>query len=229
MLRTLLLSVAFAAFTFSATAQKNTSNSLTKREIEDMTWVEAMQDYRVNFHTVVQKFDDAFEGKTYEKGHGWKQFKRWQHFMESRVDADGNRPHPGVLYQAIQKQKQSSTTEYGDWTAMGPFDAPSNGGIGRINNVAFHPQHNDTIYAGAPAGGLWVSYDDGQSWTTFTDELTNLGVSDLAIDPSNPDVMYLATGDRDAADTYSFGLLKSTDGGVTWSSTGLSYSVNQNY
>ena len=81
MLRTLLLSVAFAAFTFSATAQKSTSNSLTKREIEDMTWVEAMQDYRVNFHTVVKKFDDAFEGKTYEKGHGWKQFKRWQHFM----------------------------------------------------------------------------------------------------------------------------------------------------
>src|SRR5210317_1371649 len=146
MLRTLLLSVVFAAFTFSATAQKSTSNSLTKREIEDMTWVEAMQDYRVNFHTVVKKFDDAFEGKAYEKGHGWKQFKRWQHFMESRVDADGNRPHPSVLYQAIQKQKQSTTTEYGDWTAIGPFSAPSGGGIGRINNVAFHPDHNDTIY-----------------------------------------------------------------------------------
>ena len=112
---------------------------------------------------------------------------------------------------------------------MGPYNAPSNGGIGRINNVAFHPKHNDTIYAGAPAGGLWVSYDDGQSWQTFTDELTNIGVSDLAIDPVHPDTMYLATGDRDAADTYSFGLLKSTDGGVTWSSTGLSYNVNQNY
>ena len=57
-----------------------------------------------------------------------------------------------------------------------------------------------------------MSYDDGQSWQTFTDELTNIGVSDLAIDPVHPDTMYLATGDRDAADTYSFGLLKSTDG-----------------
>ena len=93
---------------------------------------------------------------------------------------------------------------------MGPFNAPSGGGIGRINNVAFHPLHNDTIYAGAPAGGLWVSYDDGQSWQTFTDELTNLGISDLAIDPTNPNIMYLATGDRDGADTYSYGLLKST-------------------
>ena len=229
MLRTLLFSVAFAAFSFTATAQQSTSNALTKRDIENMSWVEAMQDYRVNFHTVVEKFDDAFEGKPYEKGHGWKQFKRWQHFMESRVDADGNRPRPDVLYQAIQKQKQSTTTEYGDWTAIGPFNAPSGGGIGRINHVAFHPDHNDTIYAGAPSGGLWVSYDDGQSWATFTDELTNIGVSDLAIDPSNPDVMYLATGDRDAADTYSFGLLKSVDGGVTWASTGLSFGLTNNY
>ena len=41
--------------------------------------------------------------------------------------------------------------------------------------------------------------------------------------------MYLATGDRDAADTYSFGLLKSTDGGITWNSTSLSWSTSQNY
>ena len=74
-----------------------------------------------------------------------------------------------------------------------------------------------------------MSYDDGQNWKTFTDELTNIGVSDLAIDPLHPDTMYLATGDRDAADTYSFGLLKSTDGGVTWGTTGLSFSVSNNY
>jgi photosystem II stability/assembly factor-like uncharacterized protein len=134
-----------------------------------------------------------------------------------------------VLYHAIQAQKTATSVEYGDWSAMGPFNAPSNGGIGRISNVAFHPNHYDTIYAGAPAGGLWVSYDDGQNWKTFSDELTNIGVSDLAIDPLHPDTMYLATGDRDAADTYSFGLLKSTDGGVTWGTTGLSFSVSNNY
>lgn len=194
-----------------------------------MTWVEAMQDYRVNFNTVVEKFNKAHEGVSYEKGHGIKQFRRWEYMMGQRVGEDGVRPHPGLLYQAIQAQNASNTTEYGDWTPMGPFNAPSGGGIGRINNVAFHPKHNDTIYAGAPAGGLWVSYDDGQSWQTFTDELTNIGVSDLAIDPLHPDTMYLATGDRDAADTYSFGLLKSTDGGLTWSPTGLSFNVNQNY
>ena len=229
MLRKFILLVAFAAFIFTATAQERVSNELTKKQIQDMSWVDAMQDYRVNFNTVVEKFNTAHVGKTYEKGHGWKQFKRWEHMMGQRVGTDGIRPNPGVLYQAIQAQKTATSVEYGDWSAMGPFNAPSNGGIGRISNVAFHPNHYDTIYAGAPAGGLWVSYDDGQNWKTFTDELTNIGVSDLAIDPLHPDTMYLATGDRDAADTYSFGLLKSTDGGVTWGTTGLSFSVSNNY
>jgi len=183
MLRKLLLSFAFSATALFATAQDRASNALTTSEIENMTWVEAMQDYRVNFHTVVEKFNAEFDGKPYEKGHGWKQFKRWEYMMGQRVGETGVRPHPSVLYQAIQQQQASSTTEYGEWSSMGPFNAPANNGIGRINGVAFHPNHHDTIYAGAPAGGLWVSYDDGQSWTTFTDELTNLGVSDLAIDP----------------------------------------------
>ena len=227
MLRKLLLSFTFSATALFAAAQDRASNTLTKSEIESMTWVEAMQDYRVNFHTVVDKFETEFAGKPYEKGHGWKQFKRWEYMMGQRVGETGVRPHPSILHNAIQSQ--SSSNEYGDWRPAGPFDAPSGDGIGRINNVAFHPQHNDTIYAGAPAGGLWVSYDDGQTWQTFTDELTNIGVSDLAIDPQHPDTMYLATGDRDAADTYSFGLMKSVDGGVTWSATGLSFNVSNNY
>jgi len=227
MLRKLLLSFTFSAIALCATAQNRVSNALSESAIEKMTWVEAMQDYRVNFHTVVDKFETEFADKPYEKGHGWKQFKRWEYMMGQRVGETGDRPHPSVLYNAIQSQ--SSSNEYGDWRPAGPFDAPSGDGIGRINNVAFHPQHNDTIYAGAPAGGLWVSYDDGQTWQTFTDELTNIGVSDLAIDPQHPDTMYLATGDRDAGDTYSFGLMKSVDGGVTWSPSGLSFNVSNNY
>ncbi len=192
------------------------------------SWIDGMQDYTINFNNVVNVFEDEYRGKQYQKGHGWKQFKRWQNFMEPRVDIDGNRPHPALWYNAVNQQNLV-TQNFGNWSPMGPFDAPgssNSNGIGRINHVAFHPTNHDTIFAGAPSGGLWVSYNDGISWQTFTDDLTNIGVSDLAIDPNNPDTMYLATGDRDAGDTYSFGLMKSTDGGVTWGSTGLSYSVS---
>ncbi|MDB3991782.1 hypothetical protein N9443_01610, partial [Schleiferiaceae bacterium] len=227
MYRVLLISLILMSHTLTAQTQKGNQRPITKSEIQGMTWVEAMQDYRVNFHTVVDKFNDEFAGKPYEKGRGMKQFKRWEHIMEERVGQTGDRPHPSIMYNAIQSV--SSSTKYGLWSEMGPFNSPSGGGIGRINNVAFHPLHNDTIYAGAPSGGLWVSYDDGQNWQTFTDELTNIGISDLAIDPQNPNIMYLATGDRDAGDTYSFGLMKSTDGGFTWSTTGLSFGLSNSY
>ena len=67
----------------------------------------------------------------------------------------------------------------------------------------------------------------GNTWTTNTDQLTVIGCSDIAIDPSNPQIMYLATGDGDGADTYSIGVLKSTDGGNSWNTTGLSWNVSQ--
>jgi hypothetical protein len=70
-------------------------------------------------------------------------------------------------------------------------------------------------------------FDGGNTWATNTDNLPVLGVSDIIIDPTNTDIMYLATGDADGGDTYSIGILKSIDGGLTWDTTGLSYSVNQ--
>ena len=99
------------------------------------------------------------------------------------------------------------------WKQVGPDNVPiqSNGdkrGIGRVNTVAFHPTDPNTLYIGAPAGGFWKSNDGGQSWASSTDFLTNLGVSDIAINPNNPDEIYVITGDRDGGDTYSFGLLK---------------------
>ena len=76
MLRKLTLSLAFIAATLILKAQKFESKTLSDKEIREMTWVEAMQDYRVNFHTVVSKFEKAHKGVTYEKGHGIKQFRR---------------------------------------------------------------------------------------------------------------------------------------------------------
>ena len=95
-------------------------------------------------------------------------------------------------------------------------------GNGRINAIAFHPENENLIYVGAPCGGLWLTTDAGQSWTPLTDKLPINGVSAIAIDPKAPETMYISTGDKDAI-RYSgcVGILKSTDGGKTWSTTGL--------
>ena len=75
--------------------------------------------------------------------------------------------------------------------------------------------------------GSLKSEDGGSNWQTNTDDLPVIGVSHIAIDPNNNQKMYIVTGDADATDTYSIGILKSIDGGISWDTTGLSYTVAQ--
>ncbi|MFZ9596976.1 MAG: PKD domain-containing protein [Schleiferiaceae bacterium] len=190
-------------------------------------WLELWNDPSSNVYDVVREFDAAFEGKAAEKGKGWKQFKRWEAFMDPRVYPTGQRPNPTALHQGMQQIQQNwgststGASGIGQWTPVGPFNGNPIQGIGRVNTIAFHPTNPNVVFAGAPAGGLWKTTDQGTTWTTNTDLLPNLGVSGIAIDPLHPDTMYIATGDRDADDTYSIGVLKSTDGGTTWKTTGL--------
>lgn len=188
-------------------------------------WVEGMLDPNENFYETQKNFEEYWKDKTIEKGKGWKQFKRWEAFMEPRVAPSGVKPNPSMLGAIAFSNSFSAAPNYGDFQLEGPVNGNMLEGIGRINCVTFHPQNPDTIYVGAPAGGFWRSYDGGANWETTSDELTNLGVSAIAINPKNPDIIYIGTGDRDAGDTYTYGVLKSTDGGDTWSPTGLSLSV----
>ena len=101
-------------------------------------------------------------------------------------------------------------------------------GVGRINAIAFDPYDQNIIYVVSPGGGFWKSIDGGANWVTTSDDLPVLGVSSIAVDPNNTDIIYIATGDANASDTYSIGVLKSIDQGDTWSTTGLSYNVSAN-
>ena len=158
-------------------------------------YVEMMQDHSINFYDVVDAFNSHWEGQSVEKGRGWKQFKRWEAFMEPRVYPSGTRPVPKSLYQGYLAGAQGTATSsvggLGNWSIVGPFDGNSLNGIGRVNVIAFHPTQANTLFAGAPAGGLWKSTDDGLTWSTNTDLLPNLGVSAILIDPTNPLIMYI--------------------------------------
>jgi len=90
-----------------------------------------------------------------------------------------------------------------------------------VNFVYVDPSTPTTIYIGSPAGGIWKSTNSGSNWTPLSDQLPQIGVSGIAVDHTNSNVIYIATGDKDGQDTYSVGVLKSTDGGLTWNTTGL--------
>jgi len=188
-----------------------------------------------NFYSVQNAFNEYWKDRDIkEKGKGWKPFKRWEWFWEPRVFPSGTMPDRMQLYTEYQKglerrnQQNPSGSSLANWTEMGPSSAPGGYyGIGRLNCVRTDPDDVNTIWVGAAAGGLWKSTDAGVTWSSNTDELPSLGVTDIAIDPSNNDIMYIATGDGDASDDYSVGVLKSTDAGLTWATTGLNWTTSQ--
>ncbi|MBC8266378.1 MAG: PKD domain-containing protein [Flavobacteriales bacterium] len=200
-------------------------------------WVDKMQDPTINFYDIQKDFEEYWENRVIEKGKGWKQFKRWENFIEQRVFPDGIQ-HPDILFEEYNSLRlannQYRMAPTNVWSQVGPDNVPleSSGrkrGIGRVNSIVFHPTNPNIIYIGAPAGGFWKSLNGGQTWSTSTDFLTNLGVSDIAIHPNNPDTLFIITGDRDGGDTYSYGLMKSFDGGATFITTGLSFNITQYY
>ncbi len=198
-------------------------------------YIEQMEDPDANFYDIQKSFNKYWLGKKIERGNGWKQFKRWEYFMESRVYPTGRLPEPDFVsreYKKYLKQYPKSTHKKSnaDWTPKGPgsWNTTSyNPGLGRVNCVTVAPNDANIICIGAPSGGFWKSVDGGLTWYTTTDSLTVLGVSAIAIDPTNSDIIYIATGDGDGGATYSIGVLYSTDGGYTWNTTGLNWQITQ--
>ncbi|MBL8206086.1 MAG: hypothetical protein JNM09_17755 [Blastocatellia bacterium] len=114
------------------------------------------------------------------------------------------------------------------WTQLGPQPInavagdPSGSYSGRITAIALHPQYdgtnNKTVYVGGAQGGLWRSTDNGQTWMPLTEDLPSQAVGSIAIDPTNPNIIFVGSGEgnRSGDSYYGAGLYKTTDGGATW-------------
>jgi PKD repeat protein/photosystem II stability/assembly factor-like uncharacterized protein len=186
-------------------------------------WVEMRQDPETNFYETQKAFELYWEDREVTKGSGWKQFKRWEYFWSKRIDEEGNLPAADKNWNAYQNYYSTrSRSSNGDWINLGPIEQPGNigtgqpNGNGRLNAIAFHPDNENVIFAGSPSGGLWQTEDGGENWISYTDDLPTLGVSAIAVDYENPDILYIGTGDRDAGDALGIGIMKSFDGGENW-------------
>ena len=166
---------------------------------------------------------------------GYKQFKRWEDFMSQRLPNGGFIPTDRATFDALNRDRTASRAGSGSnsvqsvatWEAIGPFGKPSGGGAGRVNVLVSDPSNASILYAGTPAGGLWKSTNGGTTWFSVNGLYSNMGVSAIAVDATNPNTIYIGTGDKDGDDTYSFGVLKTTDGGATWVLTSLNYTISQ--
>jgi len=197
----------------------------------------AQQQQSAKLSDIENAFDIYWEGKdNTKKGSGYKPFKRWANHWQDYLQEDGTIAPPAELWKAWERKQKSESEKnpYGvpdntiiDWRNLGPAvvsnSSTSISGQGRINTIIKDPNNPQTLYIGAPAGGIWKSTDDGVNWTPLSDYLPQIGVSGIAIDPTDSNIIYISTGDDDAGDSYSVGVMKSTDAGQSWNATALSY------
>ncbi len=187
-----------------------------------------------NFYQLQQAFSKWEKDNHIQKGYfyrngkkikalGWKQFKRWEYIWEARTDKNGQFLPSSYLYTQWEKFKASSPKSLmqGRWQLLGPITKPPTytgqpNGLGRINAVVFDHTDENTFYVCTASGGLWRTTDYGKSWQYLSAALPTLGTSDALVDPQNPAVIYLATGDRDHYDARGMGIWKSYDYGQTW-------------
>jgi uncharacterized protein (TIGR03437 family) len=103
------------------------------------------------------------------------------------------------------------------WTSIGPAPLDS-AYTGRITAVAVDPSDANHWLLGGATGGIWESHDGGQTWASRTDDQPTLATGAIAFAPSSPMIVYVGTGECGfSRDAYSgLGLLKSADGGTTW-------------
>ena len=218
----ILLSLYFClSEVYSQLNQNNQPVSVVKNYTDYPYWIEMMQDPKSNFQETKDAFYKYWENREIVKGSGYKQFKRWEYMMERSLMSDGTIPGSDYIWNNFREYMAShprSLKNVEQWTELGPRVLINGGGydgLGRINAIWFHPTDPEIIFIGAPTGGIWVSYNGGTNWTTFTDNLPARGVSSIKINYNYPDIMYIGTGDR-IYDSNSLGVMKSIDGGLSW-------------
>src|SRR3954454_8449518 len=133
-----------------------------------------------------------------------------------RADADYLRS----AYDTYRAMASSSPYSSIPWQYLGPTNIS-----GRATDIAVADTRSGRrIYAGYATGGVWESDDNGGSWRAIFDDAASTSIGDLAVAPSNPDILWVGTGESNIfrASMPGVGVYKSTDGGRTFAHMGLS-------
>lgn len=154
-------------------------------------------------------------------------------FGQRRAGTESDEEMRALRVEAVERTREALRTQevlqslgfsgsQNQWYAMGP--APSTFGgwafgpvSGRIQAIAKDWDRN-ILYVGAASGGVWKSTNDGLDWTSIFDTAGTVAVGAVTVDPADPDVLWVGTGDNysSCSSYFGIGLLRSPDGGMTW-------------
>jgi len=133
-------------------------------------------------------------------------------------------PRPGSREQVAEMHAKAfadlrNATPTPRWRSIGPDTIPGVKGSNASGNViaiAIDPSDPTHLLVAGSAGGIWESRDAGMSWNPRGDDQPTTSIGALVFHPTNPNVVYCATGDGQGMDYLGVGLLHSTDGGRSW-------------
>lgn len=140
-------------------------------------------------------------------------------------------------FQEMKVEEVDSKITEGEWEAMGP-----NNTAGRVLDIAIDPNDGNNVWIGTASGGIWRTTTGGiglDAWRYVKTGLPVLGVSSIAFEPNNSNVIYAGTGEvynhgqvgngsayRETRGSYGIGIIKSNNGGTTWE-LALDWSADQ--
>lgn len=142
---------------------------------------------------------------------------------------------PADLWREPGRRAEANAAEYTDrpfdrWVPLGPGNVG-----GRTRALVIDPVDPRIVYAAGVSGGIWKSVNGGERWTAIGDELTNLAVSTLALDPDDHATIYAGTGEGFFRENVrgtglplrGYGIFVSRDAGATW--THLTSTANADF
>jgi photosystem II stability/assembly factor-like uncharacterized protein len=94
---------------------------------------------------------------------------------------------------------------------------------GRIAAFAVHPADASHYYVAVASGGVWKTTNAGTTWTPVFDHEGSYSIGAIALDPKNPHVVWVGTGENNSQRSVSYGdgVYRSDDGGKSWTNVGL--------
>lgn len=141
-------------------------------------------------------------------------------FPHGKADRDA---YPKALKQRAEMNNHLRKSRSLSWEFAGPQNIS-----GRITDIEYNPKNPQIVYAAAATGGVFKSLDGTNTWQPVFDDQALLTVGDLAVDPINPDIIYVGTGEANGGHNNfpGNGIYKSNDAGYSWQHIGLDSTVS---
>jgi photosystem II stability/assembly factor-like uncharacterized protein len=182
----------------------------------DPQWVKMMYSENPNVDEVVNAYQEYYRNHKFKKNIHTQNYKFWLRNIEPLVNAQGFIDASGFNQRlaALQAAKKKNTTKTQIWSSMGPYKTCRNDGSGdlrttqvNVYGIAVAPSNHSILYCITETGGVFKTTDKALNWFPVSMDESFTNGQDLKIHPSNPAIVYLATGNK---------IYKTTNSGSSW-------------